>query len=80
MALLGRPIFLFSFQNVACVVLFLGLAFGQSVVADWASFQFRSVNIGQISKVRFIFYIEVQQSSMNKHLATVGMKNSLLVE
>lgn len=39
MALLGRPIFLFSFQNVACVVLFLGLAFGQSVVADWASFQ-----------------------------------------
>lgn len=37
MALLGRPIFLFSFQNVARVVLFLGLAFGQSVVADWAA-------------------------------------------
>lgn len=51
------------------------------MVADWASFQFSSVNIAQISKVRFIvLHIEVQQSSMNKHSATVGMKNSLLVE
>lgn len=66
---------------MACVVLFLGLAFGESMVADWASFQFSSVNIAQISKVRFIvLHIEVQQSSMNKHSATVGMKNSLLVE
>lgn len=66
---------------MACVVLFLGLAFGKSMVADWASFQFSSVNIAQISKVRFIvLHIEVQQSSMNKHSATVGMKNSLLLE
>lgn len=51
------------------------------MVADWASFQFSSVNIAQISKVRFIvLHIEVQQSSMNKHSATVGMKNSLLVQ